>query len=149
MRAKRGFTLVEILIVVVILGILAAIVIPQFTEASTDAKTSRMAKDLQTVREQIQIYKVHHNDAVPAADADGGWTRMTSKTLEDGTVDAANGTLGPYLLKVPTNPYNGSTEITGNAPADGASEGWSLDADGNFWAAQDTDKDDIIQDDEK
>jgi len=38
MKAKSGFTLVEILIVVVILGILAAVVIPQFTEASTEAR---------------------------------------------------------------------------------------------------------------
>ncbi|MHC4286068.1 MAG: type IV pilin protein [Planctomycetota bacterium] len=40
MKAEKGFTLVEILIVVVILGILAAIVIPQFTSASVDAKES-------------------------------------------------------------------------------------------------------------
>ena len=49
MRANRGFTLVEILIVVVILGILAAIVIPQFTEASTEAKLSSLCSDLQTI----------------------------------------------------------------------------------------------------
>ena len=41
MRAKSGFTLVEVLIVVVILGILAAVVIPQFSDASTEAKESR------------------------------------------------------------------------------------------------------------
>ena len=43
MVAKKGFTLVEILIVVVILGILAAIVIPQFTDASTQAKESSLS----------------------------------------------------------------------------------------------------------
>ena len=65
MKAKRGFTLVEILIVVVILGILAAIVIPQFTEASTEAKVSRLASDLQTMRSQIELYKVQHSDTPP------------------------------------------------------------------------------------
>jgi general secretion pathway protein G len=65
MKAKSGFTLVEILIVVVILGILAAIVIPQFTEASTEAKTSRLCTDLQSVRSQIQLYKIEHNDNFP------------------------------------------------------------------------------------
>ena len=65
MRGKSGFTLVEILIVVVILGILAAIVIPQFTEASTDAKEARMLSDLQSVRSQIELYKIQHNDELP------------------------------------------------------------------------------------
>ena len=50
---KSAFTLVEILIVVIILGILAAIVIPQFTQASNDARTNSMRSDLQTVRSQI------------------------------------------------------------------------------------------------
>jgi len=67
MKAQKGFTLVEILIVVVILGILAAIVIPQFTEASTEAKTSSLCTDLQTVRSQIELYKIQHNDKLPAA----------------------------------------------------------------------------------
>jgi len=41
-RNSRGFTLVEILIVVIILGILAAIVIPQFSSASNDARRSNV-----------------------------------------------------------------------------------------------------------
>ena len=49
---NKGFTLVEILIVVIILGILAAIVIPQFTQASNDARESSLSSELQTVRSQ-------------------------------------------------------------------------------------------------
>ncbi len=65
MKAQKGFTLVEILIVVVILGILAAIVIPQFTDASVDAKTARVRTDLQTMRSQIELYKIKNNDNEP------------------------------------------------------------------------------------
>src|ERR1700761_8978417 len=63
---KSGFTLVEILIVVIILGILAAIVIPQFTNASTDARNSSVASTLQTLRGQIELYKIQHADTPPA-----------------------------------------------------------------------------------
>src|SRR3989454_8098683 len=62
---KSGFTLVEILIVVIILGILAAIVIPQFTNASSDARNSSLASLLQTIRSQVQLYKLQHGDALP------------------------------------------------------------------------------------
>jgi general secretion pathway protein G len=90
MQAKRGFTLVEILIVVVILGILAAIVIPQFTEASTEAKLSSLCSDLQTIRSQIELYKVQHNDAMPGTAAGVSFTKaMTGGTTLAGAVDAA------------------------------------------------------------
>jgi prepilin-type N-terminal cleavage/methylation domain-containing protein len=55
--AARGFTLIEILIVVVILGILAAIIIPQFTNAADDASISSARTQLQTMRSQVELYR--------------------------------------------------------------------------------------------
>ena len=62
---NRAFTLVEILIVVVILGILAAIVIPQFTSASESAKSSSLVSQLQTLRSQFELYQIQHNGDYP------------------------------------------------------------------------------------
>ncbi len=119
MKAKKGFTLVEILIVVVILGILAAIVIPQFTEASTEAKTSSLCTDLQTMRSQIELYKIQHNDALPSAATVGLIDAMTTQTDALGaawTSSASTGPFGPYLQKIPSNAFNGSDTIaTGTA----------------------------------
>ncbi|MGA1979305.1 MAG: prepilin-type N-terminal cleavage/methylation domain-containing protein [Sedimentisphaerales bacterium] len=109
MRAKSGFTLVEILIVLVILGILAAIVIPQFTSASTEAKESALVSDLQAVRSQIELYKVQHNDNLPGVAngthiAGGGFaSAMTTATDQDGN---PGGRFGPYIQRIPDNPFS-------------------------------------------
>lgn len=110
MRAKSGFTLVEILIVVVILGILAAIVIPQFTDASTEAKTSSLCSDLQTFRSQIELYKIQHNDQLPGAGTATLIQAMIGKTTVAGAVGVQTD-FGPYLQKIPTNPFNGLNTI--------------------------------------
>ena len=112
MKRNTGFTLVEILIVVIILGILAAIVIPQFTEASNDARVSAMVSDLQTVRSQVEPYKVQHLDQFPGwngttVDAADFVADLTGKTAIDGS---GGGTLGPYLQKFPTNPFGAGTD---------------------------------------
>lgn len=123
-----GFTLVEILIVVIILGILAAIVIPQFTNASTDARNNSLTSQLQTLRNQIELYKVQHNDTWPTADntAKGAWSwaKLTGKSDADGTINA-DGLLGPYLQQIPVNPVNNKTNVDS---ALGASVGWLFDA---------------------
>jgi general secretion pathway protein G len=132
MRAKSGFTLVEILIVVVILGILAAIVIPQFTEASTEAKTSSLCTDLQTMRSQIELYKIQHSDALPSAASVGLVSAMTSQTDADGdayTTSSTTGPFGPYVQKIPTNAFNGSDGIN---PGTADPNAIPIDSDGTY-----------------
>lgn len=61
MTYERGFTLIELLIVVAIIAILAAIAVPNFLEAQTRAKVSRVKSDMRTVATGIQSYSVDHN----------------------------------------------------------------------------------------
>src|SRR6476469_9161781 len=119
---RSGFTLVEILIVVIILGILAAIVIPQFTNASTDARKASLVSQLQTLRSQIQLFKLQHNDVLPDLVATQ-WSQMMSKTNLAGVVDTtATGLFGPYLESQPINPLNGNKKVALTAGA--ADVGW-------------------------
>jgi general secretion pathway protein G len=141
MRNYKGFTLVEILIVVIILGILAAIVIPQFTEASSDARKSALQSDLQTLRSQVELFKVQHADLLPGATAAAPTTfdatvfknQLMSKTDIDGTVDATAGVYGPYVQTFPKNPFAKDgvqdTVVIGTSPssADPTTSGWYYD----------------------
>ena len=118
-KSRKGFTLVEILIVVIILGILAAIVIPQFTNASEDARKSNMRSQLQTLRSQIELFKLQHRDDAPQL-ITTGWTVFTSKTDETGAVDPA-GEFGPYMQAPAVNPLTNSDTV---AAAASDSTGW-------------------------
>ena len=131
MKAKRGFTLVEILIVVVILGILAAIVIPQFTGAASEAKLSSLVSDLQSMRSQIELYKLQHNEALPSLVLDAAeLTGLTGVTLINGTQVAAgtDNSYGPYLQKMPTDQFNNLSTVREDGAAAGANTaGWRFD----------------------
>ena len=106
MKKKLAFTLVELLIVVIILGILAAVVIPQFSDASTDAKTSSLQTNLATMRGQIELYRLQHNGQYPPFASFA--TVMTSKTNADHTTSGTP-TLGPYMQAIPVNPLTGGS----------------------------------------
>ena len=58
---KRGFTLIELLIVVAIIAVLAAIAVPNFLEAQTRAKVSRVMNDMRTIVNAMAAYKVDNN----------------------------------------------------------------------------------------
>ena len=101
---RNGFTLVEILIVVVILGILAAIVVPQFTSASQEAVKGALASQIQTIESQVELYRVQNQGALPTADADplgaggnnDGWGVMVSNE---------------YLKSAPVNGYTTTSTV--------------------------------------
>jgi len=131
MKAKSGFTLVEILIVVVILGILAAIVIPQFTEASTEAKVNSLMSDLQTLRSQIELYKVQHNDNPPGFATFKAQMTETSDILgatSGSKVRDAAHPYGPYLQQIPANPFNDLTTLDNSGTVGDGLGGWEYDA---------------------
>ena len=117
-----GFTLVEILIVVIILGILAAIVLPAFTNATTEAKENMLKEDIRIIRTQINSYQIQHRDTPPGYPPDGGAPtaavfeqQMTSYTDEYGHTNAVKTAVfryGPYMRSIPTNSVNGMNDIT-------------------------------------
>src|SRR5437773_6966159 len=106
---RRAFTLIEILIVVVILGILATIVVPQFSNASVNAKENTLKDELRYLRTQVVVYKAQHHDVPPgypngdqAASASGPdfIAQLTKPTDETGITNSTNTAVykfGPYL----------------------------------------------------
>lgn len=110
---RKAFTLVEILIVVVILGILAAIVVPQFTSASEDAQIGNVETQLQTIRQQIELFRVRHNGDYPGI---GGYSgELSAGALEDWGDFETNGDLSmvspDYLRSAPLNPRTGTVTV--------------------------------------
>ena len=113
---RSAFTLIEVLIVVVILAVLAATIIPQFTDSTDDAQESVLVTNLNVLRRQIQLYRAHHGGLAPGGDL----AELLKATHLDGS---DGGKWGPYLQFIPKNNITDSSAVktiaTDNAtPAD-------------------------------
>jgi general secretion pathway protein G len=134
-RRRNAFTLIEVLIVVIIMAVLAATIIPQFSSSTNDAKQSSLKFNLHTVRSQIEMYKVHHAATYPKFDK--FTDQMTKVTDASGatTGDATTLIYGPYIQgEIPANPFNGSNTLVKVATAGtvptavvGTTAGWQYD----------------------
>ena len=122
---QKGFTLIEMIIVVIIMGILAAVIIPQIAVTTGDAQLSTLQTDLSSMRNAVEIYGAQHNSTYPGArDITGGVPaddaasatafvqQLTRYTNANGVVsddvDRTNFPFGPYIKggALPENPYN-------------------------------------------
>jgi prepilin-type N-terminal cleavage/methylation domain-containing protein len=121
---NSGFSLIEILIVVVVLGILAAIVVPQFSSSGETARHAATTEYLQAIRQQIDLYRNQHMGKLPGlAGADPDLVFVEQMTLPtnvagDRSTNADQGfgdpdfPLGPYIPNVLSpNPFNKSRRV--------------------------------------
>ena len=155
MKLKRGFTLVELLIVVIILAILAAIIIPQFTGATDDANQAAYDTNVANVRAAIDLYRQQHS-AYPGAVTSSGGTCVNGTAVTGAVGEAAflaqlrnytnaagqacTGTdpnefkYGPYLKDdLPDNPLGTNNTVTVVTTGvlgltSGSTGGWRFDS---------------------
>ena len=136
---SAGFSLLEVLIVVLVIGILAVAIIPQLSNTKSEAQVATARFNLRTIRSQIELYKLQHEGRVPSADLH----ELTGYTNSTGAYTAEAGPsfpYGPYFISLPMNPLARSRAI-GPAPADGGMPaaavsgfGWLYDATtGTVW----------------
>jgi prepilin-type N-terminal cleavage/methylation domain-containing protein len=152
LRDNAGFTLVEMLIVIVLLGILAAVIIPQVSVSTDDAKLQTLRTDLTSLRSSIEIYYAQHTDTYPGANAITGVAAASAAECEAAFVQQltrytnVNGQVqnfkdatfkyGPYVKggALPVNPFNDLADITCDVAENditvkdstGAGTGWKM-----------------------
>ena len=142
-RKRSAFTLVEMLIVVAILGILAGMVIPQFTYSTDDARDAVLRQNLNGFRKQIELFKSHHNGNPPGFGGGSAVVHLTFYSNAAGAfsvVPDPSYPYGPYFVGwPPVNPFSGGNFISpssdphgetpdNNLKAGSESVGWFYDS---------------------
>lgn len=153
LNRDAGFTLIEVLIVVVLLGILATIIIPQISVSSEDARLNSLKTNLGNLRSAVELYYWQHNSRYPGQydEADGTTlladatesanaflAQLTQYSNANGQTTPTSGTagftLGPYLRDgMPTNPYNNSNAVTCNVGETDVTARLADPSDGTGW----------------
>lgn len=115
-RQQLGFTLIEVLIVVVIIGILAAIVVPNFTNATDTAGANAIQMNVRRIRNQIEIYRAEHNNTPPTlADIEDQLTLSSNINGNTAAIGTPGYPLGPYVVTIPVNFNTGASDISNGA----------------------------------
>ncbi len=122
MRVKFGFALLQISIFGAFFATCAGVLTPSVAAVVSSAREARLAVDLQTMRSQLELYRIHHSGQLPPTTDSTVFKAAMLARGQDGR--------GPYLQKIPANPFNGNSNIRfedGATTAGANQAGWVLD----------------------
>lgn len=127
---KAGFTFIELMIVLLLIGVLAAIIIPTISSSTEDAKVNMLSTNIIRLRKAIDFYHVQHKNIYPGENRPDGKPaetieeaikgfdkQLTQYTDEKGHAQERKDSthvFGPYLKggKLPVNPFNNKDDVT-------------------------------------
>lgn len=141
MKARGGFSLIGVVIVMVVLCLLATVMGPQLGSAASDARIAGLCESLQNVRRHIEVYRRQHDGAMPVA-ADQSAEDFVRQMTDAGGNPASEGSR-PRLERMPINPFNrlDTVRIAG-VSAGAGTHGWRFDpVRGDFQADDSVDAD--------
>jgi general secretion pathway protein G len=121
-RHQRGFTLIELMVVLVIIGVLAALIVPNVLNRADDARVTAARTDVNALMQALKVYKLD-NQRFPSAEQ--GLSSLTTKP----TIGSAPNWRGPYLDKLPNDPWGRPYQYA-NPGVKGEIDVYSLGADG-------------------
>jgi general secretion pathway protein G len=122
--AQRGFTLIEIMVVVVIMGILAALVVPKLMGRADDARVTAARQDISTLMQALKLYRLD-NQRYPTTEQ--GLQALTAKPTSGPAPSGWKS--GGYIDKLPKDPWGGAYQYL-SPGVKGEVDVYSLGADG-------------------
>jgi len=119
MREENRFSYIEMVTAAIVLGLVGMTAVPKFIEANEESRTGELIDGLQTVRAQLALYHVQHEDLYPPTYSFEDFkSAMTTRV----------GQFGPYVRKIPVNPCNGLDTVRFDGEPAGANlAGWRFD----------------------
>jgi general secretion pathway protein G len=124
-RAQHGFSLIEILVVVVIIGILAAVVVPRVMDEPDRARVTKAKQDVQALVTALNMYKLDNFNYPSTEQGLEALVRPPS-----GQPPAPNWKEGGYIDNLPTDPWGNEYQYL-NPGVHGEIDVWSLGANGS------------------
>lgn len=119
MRENMHLSYTELISVAVVLSVVAMSIVPKFTEATQESRTSELIDGLHQMRSQLDLYRVQHENCLPPVNSFESF--ITALTIKVGQY-------GPYVEEIPVNSFNSLNTVRFDGePAGAGRAGWRID----------------------